>query len=266
MGSLRTTDKAGVPGHRRTNESAGITMAKAHPIFRTFMALVLALAATATLTTSALAQETPEDYGDSVHVIQPKPVLQQGRFALTPRAGITVNDSLYRNFMVGASGNFHLGERFFLGGLFQWYEFGETIDGTSQAFDEVQSTTGAAADAPYLNWAAGAEVGFVPLFGKFALFNRSIMYYDVSVTAGGVFLESESVQNPAAEQGPGGTASVSARLFLNDWMAVNAELRDVIYMGNVANVGSVLSHSVTAGLGVSLYLPTSFEYSEARTD
>lgn len=241
-------------------------MAQAHRIFRYFTALVMALAMTATLGASAFAQGTAEDYGDSVHVIQPKPVLQQGRFALTPRAGLTINDSLYRNFMIGANANFHLGERLYLGGLFQWYEFGETIDGTTQAFDEVHTATGANADAPYLNWTVGAEVGAMPLYGKFALFNRRIVYYDVAVSAGAAFVESESVRGSGADHGPAGTISLSTRFFLNDWMAVSAELRDVIYLGSVMNEGDVLSHSVTAGLGISLYLPTSFDYSEARTD
>jgi outer membrane beta-barrel protein len=239
-------------------------MSKPHPLLRILIALVVAFCMTGLVASSATAQTTPEDYGDTVHVIQPKPVLQQGRFALTPRAGLTINDSMYRNFMVGASANFHLAERFYLGGLFQWYEFGESIDGPTQAFRDVRSATDADADAPFLNWAAGAEIGFVPIFGKFALFNRSIVYYDVALSAGGVYADSSSILEPVGNQGPGGTVSVSTRLFLSDWMAVNFEVRDVIYMGNVINTGSVLSHSVTAGLGLSLYLPTSFEYSEAR--
>ncbi len=213
---------------------------------------------------SVMAQATAEDYGDTVHVIQPKPVLQQGRFALTPRAGMTINDSMYRNFMIGANANYYLGERFYLGGLFQWYEFGDTIGGPTQAFDDLNSTTQAAADAPYLNWAAGAEIGFAPIYGKFALFNRNIVYYDISLSAGGVFTDSSSIQDPAGNDGPGGTVSLSTRMFFNDWMAFNFEIRDVIYMGNVINEGSVLSHSVTAGLGLSLYLPMGFEYSEAH--
>ena len=234
-------------------------MSKTPLLIRFFAAFSVIIASTALMST-AQAQSSAADYGDSIHVIQPKPVLQKGRFAVTPRVGMTVNDAVYRNFKVGASANFHLTERFFLGGLFQWYNFGDFIGGETEVSRTVNAETGATVDAPYLNWAAGAEVGFVPLYGKFALLNRGILFYDVSLTAGGVFAESASLDSAAAAGGPGGTISLSTRLFLNDWMAVNLELRDVIYMQGG------LSHSVTLGAGMSFYLPTSFEYSERTLD
>lgn len=208
-------------------------------------------------------ETTPGDYGDTVHVIQPKPVLQKGRLDVTPRVGMTINDPLYRNFKIAAHANFHISERLYLGALFQWYDFGDIIGGDTRTFREVNAETQAIADAPFLNWAGGAEVGFVPLFGKFALFNQGVIYYDISVTGGAVYADTSSISAPAiSDAGPGGTVSISGRFFMNDWMAFNAEVRDVIYSGNVSGVGSVLSHSLTVGLGMSFYLPTSFEYSE----
>lgn len=235
-------------------------MSKTPVLIRFFAASAVVMASMAFMTT-AVAQTSAADYGDSIHVVQPKPVLQKGRFAVTPRVGMTVNDALYRNFKVGASANYHLTERFYLGGLFQWYNFGDLIGGETEVSRTVNAETGAAVDAPYLNWAAGAEVGFVPLYGKFALLNRGILFYDVSLTAGGVFAEAASLNSAAGAGGPGGTVSLSTRLFLNDWMAVNLELRDIIYTqsGN-------LSHSVTLGAGMSFYLPTAFEYSERTLD
>ena len=212
----------------------------------------------------ATAGETsPGDYGDTVHVIQPKPVLQKGRLDVTPRLGMTINDPLYRNFKIAAHANFHVTERLYLGALFQWYDFGDFIGGDTRTFREINAETQAIPDAPYLNWAGGAELGFVPLFGKFALFNQGVIFYDISVTGGAGVANASSISAPALNEGGlAGTLSIAGRFFMNDWMAFNVELRDVIYSGNVSGVGSVMSHSVTLGLGMSFYLPTTFEYGE----
>ena len=209
----------------------------------------------------AMAQDGRSDFGDTVHVIQPKPVLQQGRLNVTPRLGMTINDPLYRNFNIAIHGNFHISERLFLGAFFQWYDFGDVLGGPTETYRQLNAETGATADGPFLNWAGGAEVGFVPLFGKFALFNRGIMFYDVSLTAGGGYTDSSTLSAQAASfGGPAATVSISARAFLNEWMAINVELRDIIY--NLFEDARSTSHGVTVGLGMSFYFPMSFEYSE----
>lgn len=219
------------------------------------------------LTTSTAVAQTSQqaEFGDTIHVIQPKPVLQKGRFNLSPRLGVTVNDAIYRNFNVGANANFHISERLYIGGIFHWYDFGDFLGGVTQAYRDVQTETTGSVDAAYLNWAGGLEVGFVPLFGKFALLNRGIIFYDVSLTAGAVFADSSSVSAPAlSNSGPGGTISLNTRLFLNEWMAVNVEVRDVLFSGRLrGQAGGVLTHSVSLGLGMSFYFPLGFEYSDS---
>lgn len=216
---------------------------------------------------SAIAQDdvAATDFEGAIHVVQPKPVLQKGRFDLSPRMGMTINDAVHRNIMVGATANYHFTERVYAGAVLQWFNFGGVLGGPTQNFRDLNAETRATVDAAYLNWSAGAEVGFVPLYGKFALLNRGIIFYDVSVTAGALFAESSSVSTPAASQaGPAGTVSLQGRFFLNRWMAVNLELRDVLFMGTLRGIDSaVLTHSVTLGLGMSFYLPTTFEYSDS---
>lgn len=238
----------------------GRVMHDTSKLLRYFSAIIVVVSSVG-LASVASAQTAVGEYGDAIHVVQPKPVLQKGRFSLTPRVGMTVNDAVHRNFKFGATANYHFTERLYAGALLQWYNFGDLIGGETQASRSVNAETGARVDAPYLNWAAGAEIGFVPLYGKFSLLNRGVIFYDVSVTAGGVFVESSSLMSAGNNAGPGGTLSISSRFFLNDWMAVNVELRDVLYLQN-----SALSHSVTLSGGLSLYLPMSFEYSERTLD
>ncbi|MFW5968214.1 MAG: outer membrane beta-barrel domain-containing protein [Persicimonas sp.] len=202
---------------------------------------------------AALAQDTTrEEFDDTIHVIQEKPVLQKGRFELAPRVGTSINDSVYRHLKVGANANFHFSERLYLGGLFGWYDLG----GTTGAYDQTIDQTSASPDAPQVKWVSGLEVGFKPLLGKFALMGSSIIYYDVGLTAGGAYLDGGSIQNPGG-QTFGGMGSVNARFFLNDFTAINFEIRDVIYSATLGNAGDSLSHVVTFGAGASFYLPFS---------
>ena len=239
-------------------------MAKMHRLLRLLAVSALMFGATA-FATDAAAQSSPDDYGDTIHVVQPKPVLQQGRIGVTPRLGMTINDALHRNYKIGGQVNYFVTEQFYVGGLAQWFDFGGLIGGETRTHQDVIGETNASVDAPYLNWAAGAELGFVPLYGKFSLFNQGIIFYNISIGAGGGWTDSSSIASPGSQGGPGGTVSLGGQFFLNDWVGVDVELRDVIYSGNVQGQGDVLSHSVTLGLGVSFMFPRGFDYEEAQT-
>jgi hypothetical protein len=56
--------------------------------------------------------------------------------------------------------------------------------------------------------------------------------------------------------GFGGTGSLVGRLFVNDWMAFDLELRDLIFPTTL-NDQSVVANLVTVSAGMSFYFPTS---------
>lgn len=211
----------------------------------------------------ALAQETTrQEFDDTIHVIQRKPVLQKGRLDFVPRFGVSVNDSLYRHYKVGVNGNYHFSESVYLGGIFEWYNFGGTLGGTTDAFEESANETSTTADVAVVNYLGGLELGYKPIVGKFALADSFIIFYDVGVTAGGAYIDAETLANSSSDGTFGGTISAVSRIFLNDWMAVNLEVRDVIYSADLRGAPGSLTNIVTVAGGLSLYLPTSFEYTE----
>lgn len=220
-------------------------------------ALVLAVA------TPVMAEDTAkEDFEDTIHVVQKKPVLQKSRFDLVPRFGMSVNDSMYRHFKVGVSGNYHFTESLYLGGLFDWYNFGDTLGGPTASFKASQNATGSASDAAVVNWSGGLELGYIPIVGKFAFAESFIVYYDMGVTLGGEYINSESIALPGATGGPGGTVSLVTRVFFNDWLALNLEVRDLIFSADLKGQQGAITNLVTVAAGLSFYLPSSFEYSE----
>ena len=235
--------------------------------FCRFLASVLCCGAViAALHEPAAAQTSKQEFDDTIHVIQRKPVLQKGRLDLVPRIGITFNDTIYRTMKVGVNANFHISEKLYVGGLLHWYDFGDALSGSIKTFESVHTTTQATADAPVVNWLGGLELGFKPIVGKFALFNSGILFYDLGVTVGGAFVNSRSVALPNATGSPGGTISMVGRVFLSDWVAVNLEIRDVIFSRDLLGTSGALANVASISGGVSLYLPTSFEYSDQAAE
>lgn len=211
----------------------------------------------------ALANDTDkEDFKDTIHVVQRKPVLQKSRFDLTPRFGMSVNDSMYRHFKVGANANYHFTESLYLGAIFDWYNFGDTLGGPTAAFKASQNATGSVSDAAVVNWSGGLEIGYVPIVGKFAFAESFIIYYDVGISLGAEYLDSQSIALPSSVGSPGGTVALTTRIFFNDWLALNLEVRDLIFSADLKGQQGAITNLVTVAAGLSFYLPTSFEYSQ----
>ncbi|MGM0555026.1 MAG: outer membrane beta-barrel domain-containing protein [Myxococcota bacterium] len=235
--------------------------------FCRFLASVLCCGAIVlALQEPAAAQETRQEFDDTIHVVQRKPVLQKGRLDLVPRIGLTFNDTIYRTMKVGVNANYHIAENLYVGGLFEWYDFGDALGGRTQTFKSIQNETSVAADAPVINWLGGLELGYKPIVGKFALFNSGILFYDLGVTLGGTYVNSQSVSIQNASGGPGATISMVGRVFLNDWMAINLEIRDVIFSADLLGASGTIANVASVSGGVSLYLPTSFEYSDQAAE
>lgn len=208
---------------------------------------------------------TKTEFEDTIHVVQRKPVLEKNRVELTPRFGTSLNDAVYRSFKIGSNINYHFSERAYVGGIFEWFDFGDVLGGTTPAFDKAVDETSAAPDAPVIQWLGGIEGGFVPIYGKFSLFNVAIVYYELGASLGATALSARSLSSNIEGITFGGTGSLHGRIFLNDWMALGVEVRDVMFpvtlTGDDGSV-SALGNSVTIAGGMSFYFPTTFSYDD----
>ena len=193
-----------------------------------------------------------------VLLFQPKPVLQKGRLDVSPRFGYTVNDSLASTPKAGVGLSYHFTERFYVSGMFDWFKFGPTLSGPTDAYDQSFSQTGTAPDSPVPNFMGGLEVGWVPAFGKFALFNSGIIYYDLSLSVGGGWMDAQSIQITSSSGSPAVTLALTSHIFLSDWFSLNAGVRDVSYQASLRGLeDKVLAHTVTVDLGFGMYFPES---------
>jgi outer membrane beta-barrel protein len=129
------------------------------------------------------------------------------------------------------------------------------------------------------------NMGYVPGYGKFALFNRQIIHWEVWISAGfGATFTEVIARNPADQASKAfkntaltPNAGLGGRLFLTDWMTVNIALRDYIIADKYeplapcmnaddckAHADSALVNNVMVYAGVGFYLPTKFTYKTPR--
>ena len=217
-------------------------------------------------------------------VVPRKAFLKGGRFEFQPFTGITVNDSLIRHYVLGVDLNYFLTDVFWIGLQGQYF--------IHQLTNQEELVGSEYNRAPTLNqylYGGALNFGYVPVYGKFALFNRSILSWEIWASAGvGVTFTKVIPRDPAndafAFQNTDITPNVGigSRFFLLNWLSVNFALRDYLVPDKFepirdpaaapitssaqykAQAQSELVQNVLFYVGVGLYLPTKFQYKTPR--
>lgn len=219
-------------------------------------------------------------------VIPRKAFLKGGRLELQPFAGITINDNLIRHYVFGADINYFLTDVFWVGLEGQYF--------IHQLTNEEQLLGSEYNLAPTLNeykYGGALNFGYVPVYGKFAWFNRSIVSWEIWASAGvGVTITKVIPRDPAnnalaftnTDLTP--NVGLGSRFFLTDWLTVNFAVRDYILPDKFepsatlekgppqittsaeakAQAHSALVNNVIFSVGVGFYLPTKFQYKTPR--
>jgi outer membrane beta-barrel protein len=216
---------------------------------------------------------------EDIVVVPRKAFLKGGRLELAPFTGITLNDVLIRHYTFGGDLNFYLTDVFSIGIEGQYFvkERSEREGLVGLQYNRI----------PTLNrykYAAAFNFGYVPGYGKYTLFNRYIMHWDIFVNGGVGAIWSEIIPRVAGDQvfhtislAPDVAAGV--RFFLSDWLTVSFAFRDYIFNDKFEPTDRDPNESIdqlkaraptqlvnnlmfTASLG--FYLPTSFQYRTPR--
>lgn len=235
----------------------------------------------ATTTTKAAAAPTsdPTVAWKDILVVPRKPFLKDKRFELEPFTGVSVNDILIQHYVFGADLNFFLTDVFSVGLQGQYF---------LNHLTEREVLVGLQYNRiPTLNryvYGGALNFGYVPVYGKFALFNRSIVSWEIFASAGIGITKTEIIpRNPSNEAFSTNAITpnfgLGGRFFLFDWVTLNWALRDYVIVDKYentargknetgaqakANATQVFAHNVMFTVGVGFYLPTSFQYRQPR--
>jgi outer membrane beta-barrel protein len=222
-------------------------------------------------------------------VVPRKAFLKGGRFEFAPFSGISVNDILIRHYVFGLDLNYFLTDVLSVGLQGSYY---------IKALTERESLVGLQYNRiPTLNrykYGGALNFGYVPAYGKFALFNKSILHWEIFASAGFGVTQTEIIPRNQSYASFSTIAltpnfGIGGRFFLFDWLTVNYSVRDYVILDKFepanrgpdpampnaaplyvsaadakAHADGQLVHNVMFYVGVGVYLPTKFQYKSPR--
>lgn len=209
-------------------------------------------------------------------VVPRRRILKFHRVELVPTYNVTINNSLYRHHGFGGIINFFLSETLSIG-----------IEGTYYQDQQQQNYFLRGLDdrvLPSVNrywWSGDLNFGYVPFYGKFALFDRWIAQWEGYVGAGVGVIQTQWITRDPADRAATNYdiqwhLDIGMRMFLTKWLTIHAYLKDYMFVdsfepanrpsdGNVIPKGdSSFVNNVVFGVGVGMFLPTGFEYKYTR--
>lgn len=212
-------------------------------------------------------------------VLPRKRFLKGGRVEFSPFTGVSVNDILIRHFVFGLDFNYFLTDALWVGLQGNYY---------IKNLTEQQSLLGLqynriATLNQYL-YGGSLNFGYVPVYGKFALFNKNIVHWEIFISAGVGITKTEIIPRQVGADtfqtnALTPNAGIGGRFFLLDWLTVNWAVRDYILLDRYEPANRTADMSITevaaaaeqklvqnimVYVGVGMYLPTKFQYQTPR--
>jgi outer membrane beta-barrel protein len=222
----------------------------------------------------------PVSWQDIV-VVMRKPFLKLRRTDLMPFLATTMNDNMIRHYTAGAQFNYFLTDVLAVGVEGQYYtkQFREPFDLVGRQARRLPTVN-------KYNFSAALNFHYVPVYGKFAILDKKLVAWETYFTAGVGVTQSEVVpRDPrfGAFTNLLITPNIGAsmRFFLFQWLTVNVGIRDYIFVDKFEPVGrndmrfttpeqakagadSALINNVMFQVGVSFWIPPTFEYTTFR--
>ena len=225
-------------------------------------------------------KKTPISWKDILVVVR-KPFLKLRRTELNPFVATSMNDNMITHYTIGGEFAYWMTDVLAIGVEGQYYvhAFGEPFDLVARQARRLPTVN-------QYNWSSALNFHYVPVYGKFALFDRKLVAWEVAFTAGIGAGQSEVI--PRDTKFPGFTniliqpnVGANMRFFLAKWLTINLGIRDYMFIDKFeptdrsATMNASASEAKDAAtsafinnimfqIGVSFWLPTSFEYTTFR--
>jgi len=192
---------------------------------------------------------------DRVHAVPKKRMLKQMRLELSGHVAGSLNDAYYHHVSAGAELTFYPLESFGIGLSGEY--FLEQIERTGVEWVR-RGFLSAPANYATPTWGAWLTLYWLPVDGKFSLFDSLIGYFDIyGGLGGGVVATSVDAFRPAV------TASLGQHFVVADFLTVRLEVRDFLYFDEhefLSETRSSIRNQLMFRIGFGLFIPPSFEY------
>ena len=228
---------------------------------------------------AAVKQQSVKDVKAEIYAVQQVYVYRRHRLEIEPYWGFTLNDQFVSHPAPGASINYYITNVLAVG------VNGNVYAGLNQDSDfnfENRRATRLAVPLTEYSWGANANFTYVPVYGKLAGLGDFIFSYDAYIVGGVGLINTRPIavidpdnRNFDYKSKLDFDVGIGLRIFLNRWFAVNLEIRDYIYNEQLESLTIAndptnsntwyddkthITNNVQAQLGVSIFLPFSWDY------
>jgi outer membrane beta-barrel protein len=216
-----------------------------------------------------------------VYAVQQQYVIKAQRFEIQPYFAFTLNDQFVTHDAPGLSLNYYVTQVLAIGVNGNWY--GSLNEDSDFNF---QNRRAARIAVPLNDYQLSGDLNFtyVPMYGKFAGFGDFIFHYDAYIDGGVGLIRTRPIPviDPDNRSFDWNNlinfdVGIGLRIFFNRWLAAVLEVRDIMYFEKIENISiapgaqalqpstwydpnSHFTNDVQMQVGLSLFLPTSFEY------
>jgi outer membrane beta-barrel protein len=225
-------------------------------------------------------KEAAKPLKEQIYAVQQLYALRVRRFEVQPYWSFTLNDQFVSHPGPGLALNYYITNVLMVGINGNYYQpFNVDSDFNAQ----VRRAARVAVPLTEYQFSAGLNLGYVFSYGKFAGFGDFIFHYDAYIVGGVGVISNRPIpvvdpnnRNFAYETKLTlGNPGIGIRVFFNRWFAAMLEVRDYIFSDRLENLSvavdptdpatwyddkSYLTNAVQAQLGVSIFLPFSFDY------
>jgi outer membrane beta-barrel protein len=216
---------------------------------------------------------------EQMYAVQQIYALRYHRFEVNPYFGLTMNDQFVSHNGPGLALNFYILNVLAVGVNGNFYQ---GLNGISSFNLQTERAARVGLPINEYQWNANANITWVPAYGKFAGFGDFIFHYDFFLVGGvgAISTRPIAVIDPdnrtfTFQPKVNGKLGGGLRIFFNRWLAAVIEISDYIYAEKLENpviaanptdsstwlqAGSSLTNNVQAQLGLSFFLPFTWEY------
>jgi outer membrane beta-barrel protein len=239
-----------------------------------------------------LKTEAKKTVAAEVYAVQQQYVIKAQRFELQPFFAIALNDQFVGHDGPGLALNYYITQVLAVGINGVW--FGSLNTDSDFNF---QNRRAARIGVPLNDYQLAADVNFtyVPMYGKFAGFGDFIFHYDAYIDGGVGLIRTKPIPVIDPDNRTFNwnnlvnfDVGIGLRIFFNRWLAFVFEVRDIMYFEKIENThvdngpavgpgmpgynnsplnpkdwydsNTHFTNDVQIQVGLSLFLPTSFEY------
>ena len=233
---------------------------------------------------------------EEIYAVQQIYALRNHRFEINPSANFSLNDPFVSHTGFGLSMNYWISNVLAVGVTGVFFQ---GLNATSDVNYFVGRSAELVVPINEYQLAAAVNFSYVPLYGKFSMFNRFIFHWDMYLTAGVGIMRTRPIAavDPEVRSFDWNTrilfdAGLGFRVFLSRSVAITAELRNFIYPELLENTStnlpetgsntpggpilancntcrrnqanwtseSALTDNVMLSVGLTVFLPFSFSY------